>query len=76
MKANWISALVAPAFLATAVLAHDDGAEKLGTVHFSTSCSPAVQPQFERAVTLLHSFWFDEGLKAFGAIAQADRGCA
>ncbi len=78
MKANLISALVASAFLATAagVLAHDDGAEKLGTVHFSTSCSPTVQPQFERAVALLHSFWFDEGLKAFGAIAQADPGCA
>jgi len=30
-------------------------------VHFSTSCSPTVQPQFERAVALLHSFWFDEG---------------
>src|SRR5947208_16310801 len=78
MKANLISALVASAFLATAagVLAHDDGAEKLGTVHFSTSCSPTVQPQFERAVALLHSFWFDEGLKAFGAIAQADPDCA
>src|SRR5213594_4304645 len=78
MKANLISALVASAFLATAagVLAHDDGAEKLGTVHFSTSCNPTVQPQFERAVALLHSFWFDEGLKAFGAIAQADPGCA
>src|SRR6266516_1979625 len=52
MKANLISALVASAFLATAagVLAHDDGAEKLGTVHFSTSCNPTVQPQFERAV--------------------------
>src|SRR6266853_1670416 len=78
VKVNLISALVASAFLAAApgVLAHEDGAEKLGTVHFSTSCSPTVQPQFERAVALLHSFWFDEGLKAFGAIAQADPGCA
>ena len=50
--------------------------EQLGKVHFATSCSPAVQPQFERAVALLHSFWFSEGLKAFGAIAQADPGCA
>jgi len=59
-----------------AVLADHDGVEKLGTVRFPTSCSPAVQPQFERAVALLHSFWFSEGLKAFGAIAQADPGCA
>ena len=58
--------------------AHDEkeGVEKLGTVRFSTSCNPAVQPRFERAVALLHSFWFSEGLKAFGAIAQADPGCA
>lgn len=58
--------------------AHDEkeGVEKLGTVRFSTSCIPAVQPQFERAVALMHSFWFSEGLKAFGEIAQADPGCA
>lgn len=31
-------------------------AEKLGTVHFATSCSPKVAPQFDRAVALLHSF--------------------
>jgi tetratricopeptide (TPR) repeat protein len=78
VKANLISALVASAFLAAAAgaPAHDDGIEKLGTVRFPTSCSPAVQPQFERAVALLHSFWFSEGLKAFGAIAEADPGCA
>jgi len=78
VKANLISGLVASAFLvnATGVLAHNDGIEKLGTVRFPTSCSAAVQPQFERAVALLHSFWFSEGLKAFGEIAQADPGCA
>src|SRR5882672_6338765 len=58
------------------VLAHDEGIEKLGSVRFPTSCSAAVRPQFERAVALLHSFWFSEGLKAFGDIAQADPGCA
>src|SRR5688572_7305961 len=30
--------------------------EKLGTVHFATSCTPAAQPAFDRAVSLLHSF--------------------
>jgi hypothetical protein len=73
-------------FIATAILllpcaaivAHDQqtAVEKLGTVRFPTSCSSTVQPQFERAVALLHSFWFDEGLKAFNAIAQEDPGCA
>lgn len=78
MKANLFSALVASAFLATSagVSAHSEGIEKLGSVHFPTSCSPAVQPQFERAVALLHSFWFSEGLTAFEAIAKADPDCA
>src|ERR1700746_336206 len=30
--------------------------ERLGTVAFSTTCNPAVQREFERAVALLHSF--------------------
>ncbi len=50
--------------------------EKLGTVHFPVSCSPAAQQEFNRAVALLHSFWFDAGSHAFGVVAQLDPGCA
>src|SRR4029077_13469608 len=50
--------------------------EKLGTVHFETSCAAVVQSQFERAVALLHSFAYDAAVKAFGAIAAQDAGCA
>jgi len=76
VSANLISALVASAFLATAngALAHDD--EKLGTVHFANSCSADVQPQFERGVALLHSFWYAEGAKTFADVAKADPACA
>src|SRR5881296_3096538 len=49
--------------------------ERLGKVNFPTSCSPAVQTQFERAVALQHSFWFGEAIKAFTAVAQADPSC-
>jgi len=49
--------------------------EKLGAVRFPTSCTPAAQRQFERAVALLHSFWFSESSKAFAAIAQTDPSC-
>jgi hypothetical protein len=49
--------------------------EKLGQVRFPTSCSTAVQPQFDRAVALLHSFWFSEAIKGFQAVAQADPSC-
>jgi len=54
--------------------AHDG--EKLGTVHFPVSCAPAVQADFERAVALLHSFWYEEALKAFTAVTTADPTCA
>src|SRR5215470_3119247 len=33
--------------------------EKLGTVHFTTSCGAAVQGEFDRAMALLHSFAYD-----------------
>jgi len=57
---------------------HDEArpGEKLGTVHFDTSCSAAAQPQFERAVAMLHSFWLQAGLDAFAEVARTDPGCA
>jgi tetratricopeptide (TPR) repeat protein len=61
------------AALLTATVAGAD--ERLGKVTFPTSCAPAVQPQFERAVALQHSFWFGEAIKAFNAVAQADPSC-
>jgi len=53
-----------------------DEPEKIGQVSFPVSCSAAVQRPFERAVALLHSFWYLEAIKAFGAVAQADPDCA
>ena len=50
--------------------------EQLGTVHFATSCSPAVAPTFDRAVALLHSFEFGASVRAFGEVAAADSSCA
>jgi tetratricopeptide (TPR) repeat protein len=50
--------------------------DKLGKVSFPTSCDPKVQAQFERGVAMLHSYWFTEARKVFGAIIQADPSCA
>ncbi|HEY4955290.1 MAG TPA: hypothetical protein VII02_10425 [Gemmatimonadaceae bacterium] len=50
--------------------------EKLGTVHFATSCSPAVTPQFDHAVALLHSFEFGASIRAFNEVLAADSTCA
>src|SRR5260370_21996701 len=55
---------------------HAHHAEHLGRVVFPTSCRPAVQQRFERAMALLHSFWWEEGPRAFRAGAPADSSCA
>ena len=55
--------------------ARAQGHEHLGTVSFPTSCRAAVQADFNRAVALLHSFWFSEAIKGFNAVAQADPAC-
>ena len=49
--------------------------ERLGNVEFSISCDPAVQPQFNRAVAMLHSFWYQKAAEAFAAIAKQDPSC-
>jgi hypothetical protein len=58
---------------------HPDGGtppERLGTVHFETSCDPSVEKDFDRAVALLHSFWFSEAIKAFQSVLAKDPSCA
>ncbi len=50
--------------------------EKLGTVHFTTSCSKSVEPQFDRAVALLHSFEFGSSIQAFESVLALDSTCA
>src|SRR5205809_5696461 len=50
--------------------------ERLGTVHFRTSCSADVQPEFERAVALLHSFAYSAAEKTFREVIAKDPNCA
>ena len=59
---------------------HQHGAsgspQRVGNVTFATSCSPAVQQDFNRGVALLHSFWFSAAIDTFTAVAAKDPGCA
>lgn len=48
--------VIAARLPAQAHAAHHAEREQLGIVHFSTSCSPAVAPAFDRAIALLHAF--------------------
>src|SRR5205807_3126000 len=54
----------------------DSQAGPLGKVSFPTSCDPKVQPAFERAVAMLHSFWYSAGEKAFRDVLKDDPQCA
>jgi len=50
--------------------------EKLGEVHFATSCNEPAQSAFNRAVALLHSFQFSRAIEGFNAALRADSTCA
>jgi hypothetical protein len=50
--------------------------EKLGAVSFQTSCKPETQPEFNRAVALLHSFAYKTAEEAFRSVANQDPHCA
>jgi tetratricopeptide (TPR) repeat protein len=51
------------------------GPEKLGEVNFPVSCSAAAQKEFNRAMALFHSFWFDPAKKSFSKVLELDSGC-
>ena len=50
--------------------------QEVGSVHFTTSCSKAVQTSFQRAVALLHSFQYEQARAAFDDISRQDPQCA
>jgi hypothetical protein len=51
-------------------------AERLGEVHFQTSCARTVSRQFDRGIALLHSFEFSASARAFDAVLAVDSTCA
>ena len=55
---------------------HRTAPEMLGTVEFATSCSSAVQPQFNRAVALMHSFQFGAAIDGFHTILATEPSCS
>jgi hypothetical protein len=50
--------------------------QQFGLLEFETSCSPALKKDFNLAVSLLHSFEYDEAEKAFAKIIDAAPECA
>ncbi|MBI3526654.1 MAG: hypothetical protein HY067_01660 [Betaproteobacteria bacterium] len=61
--------------------AHDDDVssgksnEVIGKVHFPVSCNEAAQREFDRAVALYHSFWFDPANESYKKVLELDPTC-
>ncbi|MES2990348.1 MAG: hypothetical protein V4844_02920 [Pseudomonadota bacterium] len=50
--------------------------EKLGRVHFDTSCTPQAQQIFDRGMLYQHSFWYRASQNVFEEVAKTDPACA
>ena len=53
----------------------EEGKGQLGKVNFANSCDAKVQQELQRAVAMLHSFWFSAGEKAFRHVLDDDPSC-
>lgn len=82
-KSNYITYLLAVLLssLTPGAGAHEDEArsagtqEKLGIVNFPVSCNAAAQQEFNRAMALFHSFWWDVGKQSFAKVRELDPSC-
>lgn len=87
MGTGWDRRLRSPAFwwsLRRRRRAHEDHAGQhgpgaspatLGEVHFPVTCSPKAQVRFDRAMTLQHSFRYQQASEAFRSVHAADPSC-
>ena len=50
--------------------------EGLGRAHMDTSCAPVVAAKFDRALALLHNFWYARALDGFRQVSNDDPECA
>jgi tetratricopeptide (TPR) repeat protein len=72
-----VIATAAAASLSVAQLATGQAGERqLGRVHFETSCTPAAQALFDKAMLYQHSFWYRASQRAFEEVQKVDPECA
>ncbi len=57
------------------VFAQEETDQRLGTVHFETSCNEGAQSRFDRAMRYQHSFWYRESRELFEEVLKADPDC-
>jgi hypothetical protein len=82
MRALWWTIVSVVLVSATPARAQDEHPHqagdlgRVGKVHFPVTCPPELQGDFDRAVALLHSFFYEESERQFAAIAARDPHCA
>jgi hypothetical protein len=78
-----IRSSLAAAFAATLIAgttqpapAQETAEQRLGTVHFETSCNDVAQRRFDRGMRYQHSFWYRASKEIFEDTLKADPECA
>jgi hypothetical protein len=70
-----IAGLTALGFTGPSV-AQENADQKLGTVHFETSCNETAQRRFDRAMRYQHSFWYTASREIYEETLKADPQCS
>src|SRR5215468_8558645 len=58
------------------IFGQEETDQRLGTVHFQTSCNEVAQRRFDRGMRYQHSFWYRPAKEIFEETLQADPECA
>jgi tetratricopeptide (TPR) repeat protein len=69
------AAALAPG-IAQSAAAQDAAEQRLGAVHFETSCNETAQRRFDRGMRYQHSFWYRASKDIFEDVLKADPDCA
>ena len=67
---------VLAAGIAQSAAAQEAAEQRLGAVHFETSCNDAAQRRFDRGMRYQHSFWYRASKEIFEDTLKADPDCA
>ena len=62
--------------LASPAASQEERDQRLGTVHFATSCNETAQRRFDRGMRYQHSFWYRQSKEIFEDVLKADPECA
>src|SRR3977135_4183114 len=74
--ASAVAMAASDASFTPSALAQEDTDQRLGTVHFATSCNETAQRRFDRGMRYQHSFWYREAKEIFEDALKADPSCA